>query len=411
MGNDIKVVHLIAGSLSGGAARGAYWLHKGLLKEGVNSRIITSSTITLGEAEITSVAKGRGIAKYQANKEAERLLLSSYPNRKNELFSSGMFGYDLFDLDVFNEADIVHLHWINDNFIDISIIREIEKPIVWTMRDMWPMTGGCHYAVDCDKYVDGCGKCPLLKSDIERDLSTEIQLYKSIHFPSRIQFVGISNWLSDLANKSWVMNGKAIRTIHNCIDTESFLPISKSVAREILGLATRKRIIVFGASRVNDYYKGFSFIKQTLNLLNKEKYYLLIFGASYEEDFSNLGFEYKRLGYLNDILSMRIAYSSGDVFLCASIIEAFGKTVAESMACGTPVVCFDNAGPGEIVEHKISGYKAKPFSAQDMAKGIEYLCFSCDINMMSSASHSRIKNFFSCTKIAPIYKELYKSML
>jgi glycosyltransferase involved in cell wall biosynthesis len=72
------------------------------------------------------------------------------------------------------------------------------------------------------------------------------------------------------------------------------------------------------------------------------------------------GFEFKALGFLHNDVALRLAYSSADVFVAPSIQEAFGKTLVESLACKTPVVCFDATGPASIVEHKVSGYKARP---------------------------------------------------
>ena len=42
-------------------------------------------------------------------------------------------------------------------------------------------------------------------------------------------------------------------------------------------------------------------------------------------------------------------YAEAAVTVLPSVHEAFGMVVTESLACGTPVVCSDSAGPGEIV--------------------------------------------------------------
>ena len=407
---QLKVVHLVAGSLSGGAARGAYWLHKGLLAQGVDSIIITSSSMTLGEAQIISVAGGANKVLYKTHHQAEKDILAAYPDKKEGFFSTGYYGFDFSKIPSFQLADVIHLHWINDNFFELAQLKSLNKPIVWTLRDMWPMTGGCHYAIDCERFKADCGSCPLLGSKQQFDLATEIQRNKAALLPKNIHYIGISEWLSEQARQSSLLKNKRILTIANCIDTTEFFPLDKSIARSILGIQSSKKVLLIGATRIKDTYKGYDILRKVLLSLDKSKYFLVVFGASNDSDIRELGFEYQRLGYLYDTVSIRLVYSSADVFLCPSILEAFGKTVAESMACGTPVVCFDNSGPGEIVEHHITGYKAKSFDVADMVAGIEYVCFHSDSKGMSESATKRVIKLYDKDVAARQYIELYNSV-
>ena len=63
-------------------------------------------------------------------------------------------GTDITTLPEFKEADVIHLHWVNQGFLSLKDIRRIidsGKPIVWTMHDQWPFTGICHYSGECTK--------------------------------------------------------------------------------------------------------------------------------------------------------------------------------------------------------------------------------------------------------------------
>ena len=408
--NQLKIVHLVAGELTGGAARGAYWLHRGLLASNVQSTILTSSKITFGEPEIVSVNnnENRSLINTYTIEEAE--LISHYPDKKEGLFSSGYWGLDLSQNDVLKDADIVHLHWVNSHFFDFTQLRNLNKPIVWTLRDMWPMTGGCHYSYECRQFESECGNCPLLGGQKEQDLSTEVQRRKRSLFPTDVHFVGISEWISQQARKSKLLGKRTISTIYNCVDCSNFFPVEKTMARKALGLTTSKKVLLIGATRLKDRYKGFDLLKEILNKLDKNQFYLMVFGASNESDIQDFGFEYKRLGYLYDEISMRIVYSASDVFLCTSTIEAFGKTVAEAMACGTPAVSFDNSGPREIIEHKVTGYVAKSFEIDDFIEGIFYVCCSFNEQSLRYNSVKRIAENFDNTVIAKRYIDLYRSL-
>lgn len=406
---QLKVVHLVAGDLSGGAARGAYWLHKGLLAQGVDSVLITSGVTTLGEPEIISIATANKTL-YEQNKQAERQILAAYPDKKEGLFSTGYYGFDFGTIPAFQNADIIHLHWVNDNFLDIAQLQHINKPVLWTLRDMWPMTGGCHYAINCERYQTDCGSCPLLGSEQQTDLASAVQQRKSALLPKNIHYVGISEWVSEQAKLSSLLKDRNISTIANCIDTDEFFPLDKAMACKALGIQSSKKILLVGASRIKDPYKGFDLLNKTLQQLDKTKYFLVVFGASNENDIRKFGFEYKRLGYVYDTISMRLVYSAADVFLCTSILEAFGKTVAEAMACGTPVVCFDYSGPGEIVEHRISGYKAKAFNVPDMVNGIHYICFASNYREISLAATEKVVNQYDKKVAAKSYIDLYATL-
>ncbi len=100
---------------------------------------------------------------------------------------------------------------------------------------------------------------------------------------------------------------------------------------------------------------------------------MVFFGNLDSKIINNLGFEYKNFGFLYDLVSLNLVYNSADIFVAPSLMDAFGKTLAEAMSCKTPVVCFDATGPKDIVDHKVNGYKAKPFEPQDLANGIEWI--------------------------------------
>ena len=116
-------------------------------------------------------------------------------------------------------------------------------------------------------------------------------------------------------------------------------------------------------------------------------------------------------GFLHDCVSLRLLYSAADVFVAPSLMDAFGKTLAESMACGTPVVCFNATGPKDIVDHQINGYKAIPFESSDLAKGIIWVLNSPDYTTLSQNAREKVLRCFDSKVVAEEYIKLYKSVL
>ena len=405
----LNVLHVVAGGLSGGAARGAFWLHQGLREIGVDSNLLISGRNTLGADGVVSYSQGN-LGKLARIVTAK---LDALPNlffKNKNIFSSGLIGFDFTKTKEYKRADVVNLHWINGGFVDIKLLKKIDKPIVWTMRDMWPMTGGCHYSLDCVNYQTGCGHCPQLDRRGKYDLSRYVLQRKKRYIPDDITLVGISTWLSDCAGKSELFENRKILTISNNINTDEFFPLDKGMARNILGIETHKKIVLVGSTSLKDFYKGFSKFLDATTSLDTSDFLLCFFGNVDADIVEKLGFEYKIFGRLGDEISMRLVYSCADVFVAPSIQEAFGKTIAESMACGTPVVCFDATGPQDIVDHKVNGYMATPFDPKDLANGIRWVVYDSDYSELANSAVNKANSAFNASTIAKQYLELYMDL-
>jgi len=273
------------------------------------------------------------------------------------------------------------------------------------------MTGGCHYAMECDKYKTGCGNCEQLNSHSSYDLSKFILNRKKKYLPKDMKIVGISHWLSDEAKKSELFKDYDVRTISNNIDSKEFFPVDKDIARKILGIKSSKKIILVGSTNLKDFYKGFDKYLEAIKQLDKEKYFLCFFGNVDKNVVSDLGFEYKSFGYLNDNISLRLVYSCANVFVAPSLMDAFGKTIAESMGCGTPVVCFDATGPKDIVTHKVDGYKAESFKSDDLSSGIEWILNNKNYEELCQKARNKVVGEFDSVVVAKKYIDLYEEIL
>ena len=409
----MKILHLVAGNLSGGAARGAFGLHQAQRRLGIDSTILTNATDTLNDPHVISLAK----TPFQKLKlfffsRFGALPIRLYRKRKPVIFSTGFGGIDFTKHPAYESADVVHLHWVN-GLVSMRTLRKVSKPIVWTVRDMWPLTGGCHYSLDCERYTSGCGQCPQLGSTTNFDLSTLIVKNKHSAIPKHLRLVGISQWISNCIQNSYIFRDFKVFTISNNVDTSQFYPVDRELAREKLGIKTAKKIVLVGAQALTEFYKGFGLFLDAQNHLANTNLHFVFFGKVPKAQLEQLGIEFTHLGFISDTVSLRLTYSAADVFVAPSKMEAFGKTLAESMSCGTPVVCFDATGPKDIVEHKVTGYKAKPYDAADLANGICWILTQkeMDYEQLCRQSRLRAQTHFDSNKIATKYVQLYKQML
>lgn len=409
----MKVLHIAGGTPASGAGRGVLWLHEGLLGQGVESQVVFQKGDEPHKAVRVFNDSFTRTARQSIRSNLDNIPLRVYP-RASGLFSCGLAGNDVRNWPEYQDADIVHLHWINQAMMSTRGIGKITKPMVWTLRDMWPLTGGCHYDLGCDKFRDKCGSCPVLGSKSSTDLSTLLQRQKSKHFKrANIHLVAISEWMGQCARDSANFSENTpLTVIPNCVDVDQYRPVDVQVARNILGLPAERKIVLCGAQSLKSAYKGFAQFLAAVPAVDNDALFVF-FGRLDNTVLDGMNCDYRNLGFVHDSTTLRLAYSAADVFVAPSIQEAFGKTLIESQACGTPVVCFDSAGPKDIVNHQVDGYKAAPEDAADLAAGINWILSLSDerqLDMAIAARNNVVENF-GTQQVAGQYQSVYEGVM
>lgn len=306
-------------------------------------------------------------------------------HRLKGTFSSFKYGIDISKHPVVIEADIIYLHWIN-LFINFHVLKKIlktGKPVFWFMHDMFAITGGCHHSFDCANYQTQCGKCPYHGSGISftdisrRQFKQKWNIYNQF---DNLAFITPSEWLFDCAQKGRLTRNKRIYHIPNLIDSDVFRPLNKDVARQLFSLDIGKKIIGFGAdSALTNYYKGWAYLSEALQILSKDGLLkdipveVLVFGSSYVKEIAeNIPFPVRFLGKLSDEYSIVMIFNCMNVFVIPSLADNFPNTVLESIACDIPVVGFNVGGIPDMVNQN-TGYLAKYKDSEDLAQGISLI--------------------------------------
>lgn len=414
----MRVLHLNTFDTVGGAARAAYRLHEGLCDAGNDSWMLVQKKVSHDK---TVLAPNPILGKLfgKARSELNNLTLYPYSKATRSNFSPQWVPNPLLPKIHKLNPDIVNLHWIANGFLQIETLKYLKQPIVWTLHDMWPFTGGCHYTQDCLRYTQTCGSCPQLGSHKVEDLSFRVWQRKANAWRDiNLTIVASSHWLAECARSSTLFQNCRVEVIALPLDVSSFKPAGQAKSRELLKLPHDKKLILFGAiNATKDYRKGFHLLESALSRLSKiesirKQVAIVVFGASQPENPVDLGFETYYLGYLRTDTSLALAYSAADVFVSPSLQEAFGQTAAEAMACGTPVVAFEETGTADIVEHQINGYLAKPFNVDDLAQGITWVLtkHSKSSSLRTKAREKAQQNFSSKLQTQR-YLDLYDDLL
>lgn len=381
--NKLKILHVSTSDTSGGAARAAYRLHTSLLKRGYDSTMFVANQHSKDPS--VKLFIGSSSPHIRARRMIRRLVIASQLFRYNlgkppmfEIFTDDRSMYGASLLKKIPVSDVINLHWIA-TFIDyrpfFKHIPEHSK-IVWTLHDMNPFTGGCHYDNGCGKFTAQCGSCPQLGSSKSRDLSRQIWLRKQVAYSQigrdKLHIVTPSHWLAMEAQRSSLLGGYPITVIPNGVDVDSFVPIDQGFARTVLGIPEHSKVVLFVADYVTSQRKGFSLLMQAFETLKDiPDVFLLSVGHGVPAVEANL--PRLHLGQLASDRLLSLAYSSADVFVIPSVQDNLPNTILESFACGTPVVGFSIGGIPDLVRPGETGDLAQPFDVKDLGGKISNL--------------------------------------
>ena len=328
-------------------------------------------------------------------------------------------GSDITRLREFQEADIIHLHWINQGMLSLKGIQKIlrsGKPVVWTMHDIWPATAICHLTLGCHYFINRCANCKYLPGGGgSSDLSSRIwQKKQQILADGNIYYVACSRWLESEAKSSALLKGQKITSIPNPIDTHIYKKGNKQEARERLGLPLDKKLILFASQRVTNVNKGMSYLVDAcrqLGDLTKDLCEVVILGGHAEEVLEQLPMKAHPLGYINDEQRVVDVYNAADVFVLPSLSENLPNTIMEAMACGVPCVAFKVGGIPEEIDHLKNGYVAAYRDAADLAKGIAWVLQEADYESLSSQAVHKVTHCYSQQSVAVKYLDVYQQAM
>lgn len=378
------VLHISAYDISGGAAIAAYRLHQGLRRIGADSRMLVAkkasddaSVLTLKRSRALSASLKRRIRKRWLRGQFRRYEKSRPANL--EFFSDDRAVDPEALLAALPMADVYHLHWVA-RVLDYSRFFPAltpGQPLVWTLHDTNPLTGGCHYTAGCRRFEDACGACPALGSTRETDLSSQIHARKLAQFqrlsPDTTRIVSPSRWLADEAQRSSLLRRFETVVIPHGLDVEVFKPRDRATARDVFGLPQDMKLVMFAGRSLEFHRKGVDLLVSALNGLSDENIGLLsVGGGSLKTELRHPHFS---IGEVNNGRLLSLAYSAADAFVTPAREEAFGQVVLEAMACGVPVVGFAVGGIPDMVRPGATGFLAPPLDVAELARSIRTLLF------------------------------------
>lgn len=313
--------------------------------------------------------------------------------------------------------DVIHFHNIHGYYLDLRIAEAVGKlriPLVWTLHDVWSLTGRCAYFFECDRWKVGCGRCSRLHSYPGTLVDSSSLMWrkkrKMLGGVWNPVIVSPSQWLGNLAFEA---SGRRcrVKTIPNGIDTQLFRPRDRADAREELGLPSNKKVVLLAAADLADERKGTRYFFECLRSVETGEWMVVTVGKRVDvRRMPNRQVEIKQLGYVSGSEAMARVYCAADLFCITSLDDNFPTTVLESLSCGTPVVGFRVGGIPEQVPDDC-GILVKPKDAEALAGAIERL-LEDDIlrKKMGHRCRERAVTEYSIEMFSNLYMNLYNEI-
>ncbi len=410
----MNILQLSPHDHQGGASRIAWYLFDGFKQRGLQSMLAVGKK-SLNEEGIIEIDQ----AKYQ------RLPL---------LWKLGKWTHILLGWENFNypatphiphlgpiRPDIIHAHNLQGKYFDLRLLPQLSTqfPMVLTLHDTWLLSGHCAYAVHCERWRTGCGKCPDLNAQpAVRSDSTAFnwRRKKRIYQDSVLYIATPSQWLMDQVHHSMLMPAiRKAKVIHNGVDTRVYRPLDKQKIRHALGLPKDAFVLLYvvASKQTKSSYKDFPTIEQALNLLqqrvpvDRKIIFIGLGKSSGSETLGNL--EKRFMPYLTDTQQLAMYYQAADVMLHAARADNLPNVVLEALACGTCVVATAVGGiPEEIIDGK-TGFLTPAGDPETMCqKVLELLMDDQKRETMSAAAVEDVMRRFLIPRMIDEYLSFYE---
>ena len=262
----------------------------------------------------------------------------------------------------FHRYDVLHLHWVAGQ-VSPALLRQGRGKWVITLRDEWFFTGGCHYALQCSGYEQGCQACPRVdgaraRGALGRFLVRSSAMQKAASFRRLgAPVVTIGEALGEKAKGAAALKDQAVSTIPN------FVPPMPWPGEGGASEAPRAYYL-FVTTHLAVAHKG-------LDLLRRIDAPVKVVGAEDALPASLRAPSFEFLGPISERERLGALMHGAKAVLVPSRAEAFGKVVLEAFSVGTPVIALAVDEPARLVEDGRSGLLVQEATEGAFAEAVE----------------------------------------
>ena len=308
---------------------------------------------------------------------------------------------------IFDDNSNLHLHWTS-GMISPNILAAISRKvpmIIWTMHDFAPLTGGCHFPLECENYLRNCTNCPAVRGIFENKVE-KLKAQKNLNLENiqNLKIVFPSKWMQSKFNEMNIKTKLPTSVIYNPI-SDVFYNEGILGWRSQLGIDENSFVIGFVSSQIDNPLKRIGeymkIIKQVSYQTDRKVVAIIVGNGRLK--FTDAGTaKVLRVENIDNEKQMAALYKTFDLILSTSLSETFGLAIAEAIATGTKAIVYQNSIADELIEDENNGYvvncsdQAVKVILQEiqLAKGIEK-------NLIKSSKQFNIETI--CSKYDQLY--------
>ena len=374
----MRVLH-ITYTTSGGAGIAVLRLHKALLEQGIESKVLVGQTNIVSDDIVKATETMRGRYKVPNIPVLDKIIralrrkgkcmtpmekmefeLAKLDRKYPAYFDLPLSSFELEKHPLVEWADIINLHWIS-GFVDFpTFFDSVKKPIVWTMHDLNPFYGGFHHIRLRDKYFSQYENLEKESYNVKK---------KALAGFGNLTLIALSSEMERLMKGHEFYKERQIFKIHNCVEPSASPIVEKAALRNMLEWPVDKKILLFVNKNMNDSEKGLSELLESLDMMDSDNIMLACVGDGYVPD-SKKQIDVRHYRSVSDAIWLKLLYSAADFLVQPSHQEAFPLTPIEALCCGTPVIITPVSGAKDMINED-NGVVSSGYALVDISEAIK----------------------------------------
>lgn len=372
-------------------------IHNQMLKDGVNSQIISFS----GNYKGLNISYIKNTLRSKFN--ISRIMRKVFFGKKNSYYYFPEWNLDCISLktverELFFKPDLIIVYW-SKFFFNAKLIHQLSEKyqsrVMYYLLDMAHLTGGCNYSNGCSNYSFGCGNCPALlmphKNDISRRTFDLKYKYLKLINPGLIV---PSFELATQVDKSLIWRERKQKKILLSVDEDVFSPLNRIESLKLeYNLKMSDKVILFAASNINDPRKGFDLYHKALIIL-ADHYYEKIKNCTFlflgnQKPVIDSRLKYLHINYKTNTKDLAAVFGMADVFVNVSLEDAGPLILNQAVMSGLPVVSFGTGVALDLIDDSYNGFIVKNKNSESLASSLIRILELPNEKLITMSTNSR----------------------
>lgn len=389
-----KILIISTTDFGGGAAKAAYNLYRSLFKTGHDVQMLVLNKLST-DSRIKPVNVKHNSFFKRVNHWFNREISNNRTNLSNTIFDFlPECNYEI-PKEFISQFDIINIHWCSQFLSRKLLFSFSHAQVFWTLHDMHGFTGGCHYSAGCLAFTNNCSNCPQITDNgfLPELVEIELKIKKEIVQFFNHKVILASSHMNRLASVSAIFKNQEKIIIPYYIDQNIFFRRKREEIRKNLNIEETQILVGLIADNIFEKRKGFSGLFDALKensefLINLNVVFYIVGNLSGKT--LDFGFPFINKERIESQEDLSDYYNSLDLIIVPSLEDNLPFTGLESLACGVPVIAFNDWGLKDFIQNGKNGFLIPNFDYRNLIEKIkDFSQISLEIRQEFSKSISQ----------------------